>query len=931
MRSGEKEADPFFDDDDDDDDAVGVASRRSGSRRRSPSRGASSSAPSHRRGARGGSAAPQPHPHPHSDYSPAKNLGNNNEGASSSRAVPPTAQGLRAVPPTAAHLHFEDEAVGSRRPRSVGATSSVTASTNARGRRAVHDDDDDFEDGEEGPASTYRTDNNSYGNNGNHGGSELRQRRNGNSGNGAASSAAGSNMRRGKLASERSYGVESYVTSDRSGARRRGDDHSHGGAAAILMVPRGGGGSSNNSNSQPRKKSLPNGVDDGDDGAASFDDRHPASILADNEGGENDGEDDSDEGCNGRLYDLLQTDPEVPAKEIDRIFTQTTLRSQYKEAFRVLRNGDKKRLYDIVGEPCVESLNKGWGDVVQFGGSAFSVVFYGLAIFVTSILFLLFFVFLPVHVDRRARTFNWHTVLVPLYILSIFAVIGALALCAISCLTGNKRTPEFVRRFTESDEEKKRKNKKANRNNADDDDGAASGIGGESNNGGYVDEEEARTRNNASKLAFRHPLGRIVAAVGYLIFVFLVGAALYSGNYPSSWMGYFVILIIVDCLTIIEWMTWLYPQRMRKIFDSYKADNPDVTFANSVVGARHQHHHNTTRSVANGVGGGASRTGSVNYFFLVYGFMIIGCMDFILAILRYVFIGVKCDDGTSMNWYGVVTPLALRFVTGVLFRLHSSRVMHFMAQRTTWQVIFAAAGSLILNMLPFVTTYLVAGYLEGDGGYDLVYAFIPMYFLCAYFFFASIFTTIYLYRRNRDFEALEAHEAAQMRLRLGGSDPYGGSDDDFEEVSIYDDEGNRYVRRRPRGSGGASPPRRAADVMLNSDPYGTAAEGAGGPNGGRRVRYGPGGEVFIEDGFFDDNHSSSEGDEVCLSEDTRDERDDDSVRVDQQPHPVAPTAAAYEDDDDYEYIEEDEEVEEEEEEENRLPFGGTHNSVDVRQ
>ena len=443
------------------------------------------------------------------------------------------------------------------------------------------------------------------------------------------------------------------------------------------------------------------------------------------EGGEEEEEDEETDGsdtiiseeeiivdeANSRLYELLQVDPSVPAHQIYNTFKHLTLRDQYKMAFNILSDPHTKRVYDIGGESSVDHLeSKAFGPFISVAGSTVSMVVYGLFWICVTVFLSLFFIFLMLHVDKweGSGTWTWTEVLVPLYILAALGVAGSIALTLAAIV--------------------------------------------------------APANKDAHIISYRAPAIKIIVTAGYLAFLVLADRGIASDDpYGKPWMGYFAILIVVDVLSIIDWMLSRYPAKVRKTLEP-TSEKP-LTEKEAVVGRRLPN-----KQPAD----------------LVYGYMIIGIFDIVVAVARGVFLGLKIDGTIDWSWYIVVIPIALRLVSSVFFRLHQARIQHFIGQRGVFSVIMGFLGTCIMNGLMIASVFLIAYFIESPEHTTMVEALVPIYVVLAYLVAASIFTAVYVLVANYRVIALEKEEAKGIRAAqkaFGVTPSIGGSEDSLDNAA----------------------------------------------------------------------------------------------------------------------------------------------------
>lgn len=121
---------------------------------------------------------------------------------------------------------------------------------------------------------------------------------------------------------------------------------------------------------------------------------------------------------NGRLYRLLDIEPGTTSDRIVANFSQLSLREQFHQAYSILSDEHRKRLYDIGGERIVDHLmSKTWGPMVTVLGSRVSLRLYCLCLFGIAACMTAFFILLALKVDRVVTSITWSNVMIPILIL----------------------------------------------------------------------------------------------------------------------------------------------------------------------------------------------------------------------------------------------------------------------------------------------------------------------------------------------------------------------------------------------------------------------------------------------------------------------------------------------------------------------------------
>lgn len=230
---------------------------------------------------------------------------------------------------------------------------------------------------------------------------------------------------------------------------------------------------------------------------------------------------------NERLYLLLDVDRETSTSERIRVqFDKMSLREQFHQAFYVLSNPDRKRLYDLGGERVVDYLlSKSWGPMAPKLGSDWCIRLYCFCLFSAAVTLTIWFVLLALKLDNVA-SISWAGTFVPLFIFLVGNLLAHFVsfVCAI--------TTTFPR---------------------EDSDGV---------------------------LLDRLPSCLNVLAAGcYLAFAILVAYALDGDQSAASlrngqWLRFFSLLIVGDILSILSSCNWKHPDKVRRALSPKFRSNP---------------------------------------------------------------------------------------------------------------------------------------------------------------------------------------------------------------------------------------------------------------------------------------------------------------------------------------------------------------------
>ncbi|CUE70472.1 transmembrane protein, putative [Bodo saltans] len=223
---------------------------------------------------------------------------------------------------------------------------------------------------------------------------------------------------------------------------------------------------------------------------------------------------------NERLYLLLDVDRETSTSERIRVkFDKMSLREQFHQAFYILSNPERKRLYDVGGERVVDYLlSKSWGPMAPKLGARWCLRLYCLCLCCAALTLTIWFVLLALKLDNVAPSLTWAGTFVPLFILLVGNLLVHLVsfVCAI--------TTTFPR---------------------EDSDGV---------------------------LMDRLPSCLNVLSAGcYLAFAIIVAYALDGGTSGAAgtlrsgtWLRFFSLLIIGDILGTLSSCNWKHPDKVRR-------------------------------------------------------------------------------------------------------------------------------------------------------------------------------------------------------------------------------------------------------------------------------------------------------------------------------------------------------------------------------
>ncbi|EAN78279.1 hypothetical protein, conserved [Trypanosoma brucei brucei TREU927] len=214
---------------------------------------------------------------------------------------------------------------------------------------------------------------------------------------------------------------------------------------------------------------------------------------------------------NWRLYHLLELEPPVTAKQVQWLFRKVTLRHHFYQAYNILRDEERKSLYDSLGENFVGYLNSGsWGPLIQLLGAKATVAVC-CGVWVLMILLMLFF-FLAVGARAdRLITWTWMQVAAPGLTVTLIVLIATAVAMAVSF---------FLRQPKEE------------------------GMR-------FVDRIPA--------------IGNFVAAFFYCIFAFIGASTVdsYAPQRHNNYAPYFALPILADVIYYLSTMVWRWPRNRR--------------------------------------------------------------------------------------------------------------------------------------------------------------------------------------------------------------------------------------------------------------------------------------------------------------------------------------------------------------------------------
>eukprot|EP00758_Cryptobia_borreli_P007744 Tbor_TRINITY_DN5327_c2_g1::TRINITY_DN5327_c2_g1_i1::g.4955::m.4955 len=406
---------------------------------------------------------------------------------------------------------------------------------------------------------------------------------------------------------------------------------------------------------------------------------------------------------NTRLYELLQVDPSVRAKEIHSTFKDIHLREQYWCAFDILSNQYKKRVYDIGGEWAVTHLeNKGWGSVIVVLGSTASLAVYGICWILLSLLLGIFLLLISAKIDKWGMEESpWHVIMAPLYIIVFGGLLGTIIALVMAV---------------------------------------------------YVPRGKV-----SSLISFRAPVVRLIVISAYAASLVVIGTYIGMG---ISWIGIGVLIMVVEVIAIIDWMSVRHPGKIMKLIELHPTSEKPLTDMQAIA-TKHVH---PTYPMS-----------------VIYGYIVLGVFDICLTCCRNLFLALKVDGSLTWSWYAVFVPIALRLISSVLFRLQQNWIQVHIKQKDMFDLVLGFVGSSILNALLILSLYLIAYLLEG-GDILLTEALLPAYLVVIYLIVASIFTAIYVIWADYRLKNLEIEELQRTKQVQPDYESI-GSDDEMQQIS----------------------------------------------------------------------------------------------------------------------------------------------------
>ncbi|ORC85613.1 uncharacterized protein TM35_000342250 [Trypanosoma theileri] len=229
-------------------------------------------------------------------------------------------------------------------------------------------------------------------------------------------------------------------------------------------------------------------------------------------------------------------------------------------------------------------------------------------------------------------------------------------------------------------------------------------------------------------------IGNLISAILYTVFAFAIAAKVDDDptNESRTFVNYFIIIIIADVIYYLSSLVWRWPRRIRL---QMKVD--------------------------------LNRPSR----FLCYGFFLLAIVYIVLSVIQWVFIGKKIDEKTEMSWYAVFSPFAFRAAFRVLEAFMRSMVLRTIGIKSACGVAFDTLGAFLFNGGLLTSLYFVAVRItRGKDTARMAYALIPVYVTLGYLFLATIFTAIYLARKNTN----NAREERLNNLKWTPTEPSPG-------------------------------------------------------------------------------------------------------------------------------------------------------------
>ena len=217
---------------------------------------------------------------------------------------------------------------------------------------------------------------------------------------------------------------------------------------------------------------------------------------------------------NARLYKLFKLDTTADTFYIAEKFRNASMREEHKLAYHVLASPDRKRVYDIGGEPTADLLQgQMWGPLVTGLGCTWSMRLYSAALLGYAVLLILFLSFLAAKVDGVV-SWSWAQVASPL-----LALVGGAFIIAVVAFACSIRFPH-------------------------------------------------RHEDHFLAAYLLETIGVIFCGSCYFIFIIVVVDMLMMNNLPQPWMKFFSLLIMGDVVYLLSRMVSKYPKRMRRVLQS---------------------------------------------------------------------------------------------------------------------------------------------------------------------------------------------------------------------------------------------------------------------------------------------------------------------------------------------------------------------------
>lgn len=223
----------------------------------------------------------------------------------------------------------------------------------------------------------------------------------------------------------------------------------------------------------------------------------------------------------------------------------------------------------------------------------------------------------------------------------------------------------------------------------------------------------------------------------YITFAALVATGLTDRslyNTSGNWMNLFLLLLFGDVVNLLASIAWRRPAKIRRALSPHYRNNSPPGI-------------------------------------LVYGFIVLTCFYILLAVARWVVIGLKLDgELNEHSWYRIFIPILFRAFLGLIETFLHGAYMRILKMRSGCEVFFAFIGALFMFSLVIVSLYMLAAKLEGHL-ITMANVLVPMFVFCAYFVLAAIFTAVYLMVRMRRLEEKALHARMVASRQREYTDP----------------------------------------------------------------------------------------------------------------------------------------------------------------